>query len=71
MLGEPRIAIWPVADTAAATTPTDRAIESAATVGGSGGASTRSYLFQRKHSHEFHRRFRYEHDGGREQRKAL
>jgi uncharacterized protein (TIGR02600 family) len=41
MLGEPRVAIWPVADSASATTATDRAIASAATVG------TRDYYFQR------------------------
>jgi len=44
ILGEPRIAIWPVSDApqdATRTTATDRAIESDSTVG------TRSYFFQR------------------------
>jgi uncharacterized protein (TIGR02600 family) len=41
MLGEPRAAIWPVADASAKTTATDRAIMSAATVG------SRDYYFQR------------------------
>jgi uncharacterized protein (TIGR02600 family) len=44
MLGEPRFAIWPVSDSpkdSTRTTATDRAIESAATVG------TRNYFFQR------------------------
>ena len=44
MLGEPRFAIWPVSDSAqdpTRTTATDRAVETAATVG------TRDYFFQR------------------------
>ncbi len=44
MLGEPRVAIWPVSDSpqnSTKTTATDRAIESVATVG------TRDYFFQR------------------------
>ena len=41
LLGEPRVAIWPVADSFARTTATDRAIMTAATVG------TRNYFFQR------------------------
>lgn len=41
LFGEPRVAIWPVADTDAIRTATDRAITNAATVG------TRAYYFQR------------------------
>jgi uncharacterized protein (TIGR02600 family) len=48
LLGEPRIAIWPVADptSAGGMTATDRAIMSAATVA-AGTPNARSYLFQR------------------------
>ena len=54
LLGEPRIAIWPVADSASAVTPqttttvtaTDNAVVSAATVG-VGTSNVRSYFFQR------------------------
>ena len=41
LLGEPRVAIWPVADSGANLTAADRAITNAATVG------TRPYFFQR------------------------
>jgi uncharacterized protein (TIGR02600 family) len=41
LLGEPRIAIWPVADSGANLTATDRAITTASTIG------TRGYFFQR------------------------
>ena len=53
LLGEPRIAIWPVADTltdSTRTTPADRAIASAATVGpgpSNPNENTRYYYFQR------------------------
>ncbi len=50
LLGEPRFAIWPVADSTSASartmTATDSAITNVATVGG-GTSSTRSYFFQR------------------------
>ena len=49
LLGEPRIAIWPVSDSPqdpTKTTATDRAVETAATVG-TGTASARDYFFQR------------------------
>ena len=50
LLGEPRIAIWPVADSTSTAAPrimaTDSAITNAATVG-VGTANTRSYFFQR------------------------
>lgn len=46
LLGEPRVAIWPVADSAARTTATDRAIMSAATVAAN-TAGARDYFFQR------------------------
>jgi uncharacterized protein (TIGR02600 family) len=45
MLGEPRVAIWPVADSTARTTATDRAIMSAATLGTVPNAT--DYFFQR------------------------
>ncbi len=41
LLGEPRVAIWPIADSTAKTTAFDRAIATAATVG------ARDYFFQR------------------------
>jgi uncharacterized protein (TIGR02600 family) len=50
VLGEPRVAIWPVSDAptdSTRTTATDRAIESAATVGVTGATGTRDYFFQR------------------------
>ena len=50
LLGEPRVAIWPVSDAptdSTRTTATDRAIEMAATVGTPGVATTRDYFFQR------------------------
>jgi uncharacterized protein (TIGR02600 family) len=50
LLGEPRIAIWPVADSTSAGAPritaADSAVETAATVG-TGTASVRDYFFQR------------------------
>jgi uncharacterized protein (TIGR02600 family) len=50
LLGEPRIAIWPVADATSTAAPritaTDAAITNAATIG-SGTTNTRSYFFQR------------------------
>ena len=46
LLGEPRVAIWPVADTSTAQTATDRAVVAAATVG-TGSANVRNYYFQR------------------------
>jgi uncharacterized protein (TIGR02600 family) len=50
LLGEPRVAIWPVADSTSASAPritaTDRAVETAGTVG-VGTANTRSYYFER------------------------
>ncbi len=50
LLGEPRVAIWPVADSTTTSAPritaTDRAIMSDATVG-TGTASVRNYYFQR------------------------
>jgi uncharacterized protein (TIGR02600 family) len=50
LLGEPRIAIWPIADSTSATAPrltaTDAAITNASTVG-IGTTNARSYFFQR------------------------
>jgi len=50
LLGEPRVAIWPVADSTSASAPritaTDSAITNAATVG-AGTTNARSYFFQR------------------------
>ena len=50
LLGEPRIAIWPVADSTSAATPrmtaADRAITNAATIG-DGTTNRRCYFFQR------------------------
>ncbi len=46
LLGEPRVAIWPVADSNANLTAFDRAITNAATVG-AGTTNTRAYFFQR------------------------
>ena len=50
LLGEPRVAIWPVADSTSSTAPqitaTDVAITNAATVG-AGTSSIRDYFFQR------------------------
>jgi uncharacterized protein (TIGR02600 family) len=46
LLGEPRVAIWPVADSTARTTADDRAIMTVATVG-AGTTNTRDYFFQR------------------------
>ncbi len=46
MLGEPRVAIWPVADSPTRTTAVDRAITNAATIG-AGTGTMRSYYFQR------------------------
>ena len=52
LLGEPRVAIWPVADSTSTSAPqitaTDSAITNAATVGAeSGSTNMRSYFFQR------------------------
>jgi len=50
MLGEPRIAIWPVADSTSTSAPritaTDRAITNVATIG-AGTTNVRNYFFQR------------------------